>query len=813
MTLIFSLFHLEKLTEAKDDITDVYTPSLLHIEQIRNSLQETNIFLQGYIDQGDELQKVAITNIWKENLVISQEKLKYEIAQFSDKETKDLFIPISSNLHKLQLDQLNIAQRVTDELKNTGYYRISFTMREDTTDEIPAMLELLAVERNIQRQLKAQVLPTINAINIDATKLQTQIQNKIIEATVALDSHINSLKLACYSCFLLSVIMGIGLGLWLVRNVVNNLKHIKDVVKEISSGNIPELVPENRNETNIIIRQINILIGHLGSVKELAVKVGQGEFSHNISVFNNEGELGESLSGMKESLGKVALEDKQRNWVNHGYTHFVEIMRSNTKNTVQLCEEFIGQLVKYVGANQGAIFLVQDEEGHEPYLKLASCFAYNRKKYFDKKILKGEGLAGQSWQEKDTLYLTDIPQDYLQIKSGIGGSSPKCILMVPIATNDEVVGILEIAAFKPIENFEIEFIKKIAESLAASISTNRNNEKTEILLLEAQNMTEEMRAQEEEMRQNMEELEATQEEMQRAQQEMRQKEANLNGLINNTEDTIFAIDKDYKITIVNTTLRAKYAAMNINLEVGSNIFDLLPKDKWEIWKERYDRALAGESYVREEEVSGSYGKQFSHTYHNPIKDEMGNIVGASVISRDVTEMMLAKQNTQQRELILHSLMNIAEDGFIAIDKDYKVTMINETLRERLAKFGAIVAEGDNIFEKIAKEKHQLWKDIYDSALKGESFSTQQELQLHGRKVYMEELHAPILDGEGQVIGASTMSRDITALKEAIEALQESEKEILTLQKFAGDKNATVISAQAHPLPAEPAKAKPRTGNR
>jgi GAF domain-containing protein len=81
--------------------------------------------------------------------------------------------------------------------------------------------------------------------------------------------------------------------------------------------------------------------------------------------------------------------------------------------------------------------------------------------------------------------------------------------------NEHVVGVIEIANLKPFEKYQIEFLERLAETIASAISTARNNEKTKVLLEQSQQQAEEMRAQEEEMRQNMEELQATQEQMHR----------------------------------------------------------------------------------------------------------------------------------------------------------------------------------------------------------------------------------------------------------------------------------------------------------
>jgi len=152
-------------------------------------------------------------------------------------------------------------------------------------------------------------------------------------------------------------------------------------------------------------------------------------------------------------------------------------------------------------------------------MSMISCYAWDKKKFVNQKIHRGEGLAGQAWQEMDAIYITDVPQNYIKITSGLGDSNPTSILIMPLQVNDQIFGVLEIASFSKMADFEIDFVKKVAESIASTVSTVKVNERTQKLLTESQQMTEEMRAQEEEMRQNMEELQATQEEMQRTQAE------------------------------------------------------------------------------------------------------------------------------------------------------------------------------------------------------------------------------------------------------------------------------------------------------
>ena len=116
-----------------------------------------------------------------------------------------------------------------------------------------------------------------------------------------------------------------------------------------------------------------------------------------------------------------------------------------------------------------------------------------------KRSMVGEGLAGNCVQEKQTIYLRDIPKDYIEIRSGLGGSVPRSLLIVPLKKEDQITGVIEIASFNEFRKHEIEFVEKIAESIAATIVTVRLHEQTALLLEESKKRSEEISQQEEEL--------------------------------------------------------------------------------------------------------------------------------------------------------------------------------------------------------------------------------------------------------------------------------------------------------------------------
>jgi len=263
--------------------------------------------------------------------------------------------------------------------------------------------------------------------------------------------------------------------------------------------------------------QLKSVSGNIG----FAEQISSGNLTVEYNLTDDNDELGKALLKMRENLLAASIKEQQERFITVGITQVGDVIRNNANSLQNLADDFIRTVVKYMGMNQGGLFLLESE-GSDEHLNLVACYAYERKKYLTRRVEIGEGLIGQCFLEKDIIYMTKVPQNYVQITSGLGEATPGCIIIVPIMTNDEIVGVMELASFKPVERYQLEFLKKVAENIASSIVSSRVTERVKNLLTESQQQTEEMRAQEEEMRQNMEELQATQEEMRRKELHARQ---------------------------------------------------------------------------------------------------------------------------------------------------------------------------------------------------------------------------------------------------------------------------------------------------
>lgn len=326
-----------------------------------------------------------------------------------------------------------------------------------------------------------------------------------------------------------SWLLGMFLCYFYAQFIVKQVVRLKEAVNILSKGNmIRKPIPKDTDdEIGDIISATNELRDYQRAIVEFANNIEKGVFEVKDELKQNDGELTEVLIQMNDELKRVADEELKRSWATKGVAMFGDVLRKNNDNIVELSYDIIFNLVKYFDAIQGGFFLYDDDDD-QPMIRLLSSYAFDRRKYKEREIQAGTGLIGQCINEREYIYLSDIPEQYLEVKSGLGDAPPKSLIIVPLKIAEEIHGVVELSSFKLFQEHEIELLQTLAENIASTISSVKVNERTKLLLDETQEMTEAMKSQEEELRQNQEEMLATQEEMDRRIRELEEELAEKN---------------------------------------------------------------------------------------------------------------------------------------------------------------------------------------------------------------------------------------------------------------------------------------------
>ena len=317
----------------------------------------------------------------------------------------------------------------------------------------------------------------------------------------------------------LAVVVGGVLG----RAIRRQLEGMSERLACLARGeHPPRREPHGFLEMRRILVSLNRLTHGLERTTEFAKSIGRAAFDVPFTPLGPNDSLGCALVELRNSLGEqeAAAADRKakdaiHGWTNQGLAEFGQILRERSGSITELADALIQHLVNYLEAAQGGVFTVGTGSDGAKVLLLTASFAYGRKKFLAREVHFGEGLVGTCAIERDTIHLNHVPEGYSDLTSGIGQAPPTELLLVPLKTDEELLGVLELASVRGFQPHEIEFVKMVSSSIASTLLTAQSNQRNADLLQQAQAQQVQMREQEEEMRQNLEEIQATQEEMER----------------------------------------------------------------------------------------------------------------------------------------------------------------------------------------------------------------------------------------------------------------------------------------------------------
>lgn len=200
--------------------------------------------------------------------------------------------------------------------------------------------------------------------------------------------------------------------------------------------------------------------------------------------------------------------EKLQNWVNMGVAEVNEVLTQNKNDFNELSRNVLKALLNYLDAKFGAIYILNDESEENRCLEMITDFGVNSEhKQQYGSIPTDSGLVGATFTNNESHLLTELPENYLAINSGLGKATPKSLLLVPLCYDEKVFGVIEIASFNVINDYEMEFVNKVALNIANNLNTVKMNERNLKLLQQFKDHSEMMYENEQRLKQNLEELE------------------------------------------------------------------------------------------------------------------------------------------------------------------------------------------------------------------------------------------------------------------------------------------------------------------
>jgi HAMP domain-containing protein/CheY-like chemotaxis protein/signal transduction histidine kinase len=293
-------------------------------------------------------------------------------------------------------------------------------------------------------------------------------------------------------------------------------------------ANVPGAAGTWRDLTDNVNQLAANLTTQVRAIADVATAVTKGDLTRNITV-EAQGELAAlkgNINEMIRNLRETTARNAEQDWLKTNLAKFTRMMQGQ-KNLQAVSQMILSELAPVVNAAHGVFYTMDSANNEDQRLKLTATYAFRERKHLNKEFRVGESLIGQAAFEKQRILITNAPEDYIQINSGLGEAKPLNIIVLPIVFEGSVLAVMELASFTKFTETYQSLLDQLTESIGVVLNTIQANMRTEELLTQSQSLAEELQAQQEELTETNKRLEQQAKSLQTSEELLRQQQEEL----------------------------------------------------------------------------------------------------------------------------------------------------------------------------------------------------------------------------------------------------------------------------------------------
>ncbi|MFJ3337765.1 HAMP domain-containing protein [Streptomyces sp. NPDC086766] len=336
-----------------------------------------------------------------------------------------------------------------------------------------------------------------------------------------------------------------------------------------------------------LTESVNEMAGNLTrqvrAIARVATAVTRGDLNLKIDV-DASGEIQELqdyINKMIANLRDTTIANKEQDWLKGNLARISALMQGR-RDLQDVASLIMSELTPVVSAQHGAFFVAMSpadgtelggDSGDEYELRMLGSYGYSMGS-MPASFRPGEALIGTAAQEKRTILVENAPSGYLKISSGLGEAPPAQVIVLPVLFEGKVLGVIELASFTPFTQIQKDFLNQIAEMIATSVNTISVNTKTELLLKQSQELTEQLRLRSEELEQRQKALQASNAELEEKAELLAQQNRDIEAKNSEIEEARQVLEERAEQLAVSMRYRSEFLA-NMSHELRTPLNSLL----------------------------------------------------------------------------------------------------------------------------------------------------------------------------------------------------------------------------------------------
>jgi PAS domain S-box-containing protein len=222
-------------------------------------------------------------------------------------------------------------------------------------------------------------------------------------------------------------------------------------------------------------------------------------------------------------------------------------------------------------------------------------------------------------------------------------------------------------------------------------------------------------------------------------------------ILGSIADAFVVVDHRWIVTFMNQPA-ATLVGGSPESHVGRLFWEVFPEDPEGPFGRMYRRAMGGDQVTMVQAYFPPLSRWLQASAYPSAE-------GLSVAIRDVTDRVRAQEANERLAAIVRS----SEDAIVGKQLDGTITSWNAAA-ERIFGYRADEIVGRSIFTLVPPELHDAEREVLRRVRLGQpvAFSDTERVRKDGERIIIALSVSPIRDSSGEVVGASSIKRDVTA---------------------------------------------------
>ncbi|HEX2533851.1 MAG TPA: nitrate- and nitrite sensing domain-containing protein, partial [Chitinophagaceae bacterium] len=306
------------------------------------------------------------------------------------------------------------------------------------------------------------------------------------------------------------------LSLAVARSISRTLSSLREASHALARGQTGVSIPEGgRDVVGSLVRSLRAIDQSNRQLAGAAEAIGKGRFDVAVEPRSREDVLGNALVQMKTNLEVLTRTSEEKLWLQTGAAEVNEALRGE-KDLAALTHDVLLALALRLGCQTGLLYVARDGMLHRE-----AGYAISSEEKVPRTLRFGETLIGQVAQTGKPCLLESVPDEFLQIRSASGAAMPRHVLIAPLMANNQVEGVVEVAALNRFTGQQQALLDEVAEAVAIALQMAKSRQRLQELLEETQAQSEELQSQHGELEGLNAELEMQAQRLQASEEELK----------------------------------------------------------------------------------------------------------------------------------------------------------------------------------------------------------------------------------------------------------------------------------------------------